>query len=122
MTDLYEILDGRREGGTQVEVGDTVRVHVRVVEGGKERVQVFEGMVIALHRPDRLEGTFKVRRIAHGIGVERTFMFASPRIDKVEVVRHGQVRRAKLYFLRGLTGKAARIRERRGPRPTAVKG
>jgi large subunit ribosomal protein L19 len=120
-TELHELLDGRREGGTQVEVGDTVRVHVRVVEGGKERVQVFEGMVIGLHRPERLDGTFKVRRIAHGIGVERTFMFASPRIDKVEVVRHGQVRRAKLYFLRGLTGKAARIRERRGPRPTAAK-
>ena len=84
------------------------------------RVPVFEGMVIGLHRPDRLDGTFKVRRIAHGIGVERTFMFASPRIDKVEVVRHGQVRRAKLYFLRGLTGKAARIRERRAPRPTAT--
>ncbi len=119
MAELHEILEGRREGGTQVEVGDTVRVHVRVVEGGKERIQVFEGMVIGLHRPDRLDGTFKVRRIAHGIGVERTFMFASPRIDKVEVVRHGQVRRAKLYFLRGLTGKAARIRERRAPRPTA---
>jgi large subunit ribosomal protein L19 len=118
MTELHELLDGRREGGTQVEVGDTVRVHVRVVEGGKERVQVFEGMVIGLHRPDRLDGTFKVRRLAHGVGVERTFMFASPRIDKVEVVRHGQVRRAKLYFLRGLTGKAARIRERRAPRPT----
>ncbi len=122
MAELHEILEGRREGGTQVEVGDTVRVHVRVVEGGKERIQVFEGMVIGLHRPDRLDGTFKVRRIAHGIGVERTFMFASPRIDKVEVVRHGQVRRAKLYFLRGLTGKAARIRERRAPRPTAAKG
>ena len=121
MAELHELLEGRREGGTNIEVGDTVRVHVRVVEGGKERIQVFEGMVIALHRPDRLDGTFKVRRIAHGVGVERTFMFASPRIDKVEVVRHGQVRRAKLYFLRGLTGKAARIRERRGPRPTAAK-
>ena len=120
MTELHEVLDGRREGGAQVEVGDTVRVHVKVVEGGKERVQVFEGMVIGLHRPDRLDGTFKVRRIAHSIGVERTFMFASPRIDKVEVVRHGKVRRAKLYFLRGLTGKAARIRERRAPRPTAT--
>ena len=120
MPELHELLDGRREGGTSVEVGDTVRVHVRVVEGGKERIQVFEGMVIGLHRPERLDGTFKVRRIAHGIGVERTFLFASPRIDKVEVVRHGQVRRAKLYFLRGLTGKAARIRERRAPRPTAA--
>lgn len=110
---LHELLEGRREGGPAVEIGDTVRVHVRVVEGGKERIQVFEGMVIGEHRPGRLDGTFKVRRIAHGVGVERTFMFASPRIDKVEVIRHGQVRRAKLYFLRGLTGKAARIRERR---------
>src|SRR4030095_5112219 len=120
MGELHELRDGRREGGTQVEVGDTVRVHVRVVEGGKERVQVFEGIVIGLHRPDRLEGTFKVRRIAHNIGVERTFLFASPRIDKIEVLRHGQVRRAKLYYLRNLTGKAARIRERRTPRPQKV--
>ena len=117
MAELHELLDGRREGGVRLEVGDTVRVHVRVVEGGKERVQAFEGMVIGQHRPDRLDGTFKVRRIAHGVGVERTFMFASPRIDKVEVLRHGRVRRAKLYFLRGLTGKAARIPERRSPRP-----
>ena len=116
MTELYELLEGSREGGVQVEVGDTVRVHVRVVEGGKERIQVFEGMVIAQHRPGRLEGTFKVRRIAHGIGVERTFLFASPRVDKVEVMRHGQVRRSKLFYLRGLTGKAARIAERRTPR------
>jgi large subunit ribosomal protein L19 len=95
---------------------------VKVVEGGKERIQVFEGMVIGQHRPEQLDGTFKVRRIAHNIGVERTFMFASPRIDKIEVVRHGEVRRAKLYYLRGLTGKAARIRERRTPRSVAPKG
>lgn len=119
MADLYAALEGRREGGATVEVGDTVRVHVRVVEGGKERVQVFEGIVIGQHRPKSTDGTFTVRRVTHGIGVERTFLFASPRIDKVEVVRHGQVRRAKLYFLRGLTGKAARIRERRTPRAKA---
>ena len=119
MVELHELLEGKREGGATVEVGDTVRVHVKVVEGGKERIQVFEGMVIGLHRPERLDGTFKVRRIAHGVGVERTFLFASPRIEKVEVMRHGQVRRAKLYYLRGLTGQAARIRERRAPRPTA---
>src|SRR5437870_9624832 len=106
MTELHEVLDGRREGGAQVEVGDTVRVDVKVVEGGKERVQVFEGLVIGLHRPDTLDGTFRVRRVTHGIGVERTFLFASPRIEKVDVVRHGQVRRAKLYYLRKLTGKA----------------
>jgi len=113
MFELHQVLDGRREGGPRVEVGDTVRVHVKVVEGNKERVQAFEGVVIGMHQPDRLDGTFRVRRIAHGIGVERTFMFASPRIDRVEVMRHGVVRRAKLYYLRALTGKAARIRERR---------
>ena len=122
MPELHEVLDGRRIGGPSVEVGDTVRVHVKVVEGGKERVQAFEGVVIGLHRPERLDGTFRVRRVTHGIGVERTFMFASPRIDKVDVVRHGQVRRAKLYYLRKLTGKAARIRERRTTRtPAAAK-
>jgi large subunit ribosomal protein L19 len=120
MPELHELLEGRREDDRSVDVGDTVRVHVRVVEGGKERVQVFEGIVIGEHRPKQLDGTFTVRRIAHGIGVERTFMFASPRIDKIEAIRHGRVRRAKLYYLRGLTGKAARIRERRAPRPTAA--
>lgn len=120
MFELHEVLDGRREGGPRVEIGDTVRVHVKVVEGTKERIQVFEGLVIGMHSPDRLEGTFRVRRIAHGIGVERTFMFASPRIDHVEVIRHGRVRRAKLYYLRALTGKAARIRERRVVRPTTT--
>ena len=117
MADLTALLDGRRTEGPQVEVGDTVRVYVRVVEGGKERTQAFEGIVLKLHSPDRLDGTFTVRRVTHGVGVERTFMFASPGLDKVEVVRHGRVRRAKLYFLRGLTGRAARIRERRAPRP-----
>jgi large subunit ribosomal protein L19 len=119
MPELHEILEGKRdETGRTVEVGDTVRVHVKVVEGGKERVQVFEGIVIGQHRPKQLDGTFTVRRIAHNIGVERTFMFASPRVERIEVMRHGVVRRAKLYYLRGLTGKAARIRERRAPRPT----
>ncbi|MFN8637367.1 MAG: 50S ribosomal protein L19 [Chloroflexota bacterium] len=94
--------------------GDTVRVHVRVVEGSRERLQVFEGIVIATHRPKSPDGTFTVRRIAsHSIGVERTFMYQSPRVDRVEVARRGIVRRAKLYYLRELTGKAARIKERR---------
>jgi large subunit ribosomal protein L19 len=94
--------------------GDTVRVHVRVVEGSRERVQVFEGVVIGTHRPKSSEGTFTVRRIgSHGIGVERTFMYHSPRVDRVEVARRGIVRRAKLYYLRELTGRAARIKERR---------
>jgi large subunit ribosomal protein L19 len=114
MLDLATLVQGRLpEGYPAVEIGDTVRVHVRVVEAGRERTQVFEGVVIAEHRPKRVDGTFTVRRVTHGVGVERTFPFASPRVDKVEVVRHGQVRRAKLYYLRKLSGKAARLRERR---------
>ena len=92
--------------------GDTVRVHVKVVEGTRERVQVFEGLVI-----DRKNGgvkeTFTVRRISYNVGVERTFPVHSPRIAKIEVMRRGIVRRAKLYYLRNLTGKAARIKEKR---------
>ena len=98
--------------------GDTVRVSVRVVEGSRERVQVFEGVVIAMHNFKQPDGSFTVRRLAHGIGVERIFPVNSPRVDKVEVARRGKVRRAKLYYLRNLTGKAARIKERRTPRPT----
>ncbi len=93
--------------------GDTVRVHAKVVEGTRERVQVFEGVVIR-RRSGGINENFTVRRIAaHGIGVERTFLLHSPRIDKIEVTRFGRVRRAKLYYLRGRTGKAARIVERR---------
>src|SRR5512146_2054221 len=96
----------------ELEAGDTVRVHTLIVEGDKERVQVFQGLVIRL-RHGGMNSSFTVRRIAaHGIGVERTFLFASPRVDKVEVLRHAKVRRARLYFLRGRTGKAARLRER----------
>ena len=98
--------------------GDTLRVSVRVVEGSRERVQVFEGVVIATHAIGQPDGTFTVRRVAHGVGVERIFAINSPRIDKVEVVRRGKVRRAKLYYLRKLTGRAARIKEKRAPRPT----
>src|SRR5947208_306679 len=94
-------------------VGDTVRVSVKVVEGSRERIQVFEGVVMR-RRAGGINANFTVRRIAsHGIGVERTFLLHSPRIDKIEVVRRGVVRRAQLYYLRGLTGKAARIKERR---------
>jgi large subunit ribosomal protein L19 len=96
--------------------GDTVRVHVKVVEGTRERIQVFEGTVIALSRKVGLGTKFTVRRIAsHGVGVERTFLVHSPRIDKIEVLRHGDVRRAKLFYLRDKVGKRARIRERREP-------
>jgi large subunit ribosomal protein L19 len=96
--------------------GDTVRVHAKVVEGSRERVQVFEGVVIR-RRGGGINENFTVRRMAaHGIGVERTFLVHSPRIDKIEVTRYGRVRRANLYFLRGRTGRAARITERRRDR------
>ena len=92
--------------------GDTVKVSTKIVEGEKERIQLFQGVVIKLrHSADG--GNFTVRRIAYGIGVERTFPFHSPLIAKVEVVRHGKVRRAKLYYLRGLSGKKARLKEKK---------
>ncbi len=91
-------------------VGDTVRVFVKVVEGTRERLQAFEGTVIARRNGSARE-TFTVRRVSYGIGVERTFPLHSPRVDKIEVVRKGKVRRAKLYYLRGLQGKAAKIKE-----------
>ena len=89
--------------------GDTVRVHVRIVEGDKERVQVFEGVVIRRRRG--LRGTFTVRKISYGVGVERTFPLSSPRIQKIEVTRHGKVRRAKLYYIRDRIGKSAKVEE-----------
>jgi len=92
--------------------GDTVKVNVKVSEGDKERIQAFQGVVIRI-RNSADGGTFTVRRIAYGIGVERTFLFQSPLIEKVQIMRHGKVRRAKLYYLRGLSTKAARIKERR---------
>lgn len=95
--------------------GDTVKVHVRVVEGDKERIQVFQGVVIA-RRGGGTRETFTVRKISGGVGVERIFPLHSPIIDKIEVVRRGKVRRAKLYYLRALRGKAARIEERQDER------
>lgn len=92
--------------------GDTVRVQVKVVEGTRERLQAFEGLVIGRSGGSSRE-TFTVRRISYGIGVERTFPVHSPRVEKIEVVRRGVVRRAKLFYLRKLTGKAARIKEKR---------
>ena len=94
-----------------VEVGDTVRVHIKVKEGNRERIQVFEGIVIA-KKHGGLEETFTVRRLAYGVGVEKVFPIHSPLIEKVETVRSGYVRRAKLYYLRGRVGKAAKIREK----------
>jgi large subunit ribosomal protein L19 len=95
--------------------GDTVRVHVRVVEGDKERIQVFQGIVIG-RRGDGTRETFTVRKISGGVGVERIFPLHSPSIDRIDLVRRGKVRRAKLYYLRELRGKAARIEERRDER------
>ena len=104
----------------QFGAGDTVRVHAKVVEGTRERIQVFEGVVIR-RRSGGVNENFTVRRIAsHGIGVERTFLINSPRIEKIEVIRSGKVRRARLYYLRDLTGKAARIKERRRPNRAIV--
>ncbi|SHJ59992.1 large subunit ribosomal protein L19 [Anaerobranca californiensis DSM 14826] len=94
----------------QFKAGDTVRVHVKVIEGQRERIQVFEGVVIK-RKGSGIRETFTVRRISYGVGVERTFPIHSPKIDKIEVIRIGKVRRAKLYYLRNLTGKAARIKE-----------
>ncbi len=95
--------------------GDTVKVHVRVVEGDKERIQIFQGLVIA-RRGSGTRESFTVRKMSGGIGVERVFPLHGPVIDQIEVVRRGRVRRAKLYYLRGLRGKAARIEERREDR------
>ncbi|MBQ8654252.1 MAG: 50S ribosomal protein L19 [Clostridia bacterium] len=91
-------------------IGDTIRVWVKVVEGNRERLQAFEGTVIAM-RNGGIRETFTVRRVSYGIGVERTFPKHSPRVDHVEVIRKGKVRRAKLYYLRSLQGKAAKIKE-----------
>ncbi|MBR0408072.1 MAG: 50S ribosomal protein L19 [Clostridia bacterium] len=91
-------------------VGDTLRVFVKVVEGSRERLQAFEGTVIAKRNGSSRE-TFTVRRVSYGIGVERTFPLHSPRVDHIEVIRRGKVRRAKLYYLRNLQGKAAKIKE-----------
>ena len=111
---IIEVLEKEqlRSDIPQFAPGDTVRIHARIVEGTRERIQVFEGVVIA-RQGTGVRETFTVRRIASGVGVERLFPVHSPRIAKIEVTRRGIVRRAKLYYLRGLTGKAARIREKR---------
>ena len=98
--------------------GDTVKVHVKVVEGEKERVQAFEGVVIR-KRGEGARASFTVRRISYGMGVERTFPLHSPMIERVQVVRRGEVRRSKLYYLRQLSGKAARLKEKRAVVPTS---
>lgn len=112
--DIIRILEQEqlRTDVPQFRPGDTVRVQVKVVEGTRERLQAFEGLVIARSGGSSRE-TFTVRRVSYGVGVERTFPVHSPRVDKIEVVRRGVVRRAKLFYLRDLTGKAARIKEKR---------
>ena len=91
--------------------GDTVKVHIRIIEGSKERVQIFQGVVIK-RKKGTMNASYTVRKISHGVGVEKTFCLHNPRIEKIEVVTRGRVRRSRLYYLRGLRGKAARIRER----------
>ena len=111
--DLIQELNKERLANevTPVKVGDTVRVHVKVKEGSRERIQVFEGTVIAKKHGGITE-TITVRRISYGVGVEKVFPVHSPSIDKIEVVRSGAVRRAKLYYLRGRVGKGAKIKEK----------
>jgi large subunit ribosomal protein L19 len=100
--------------------GDTLRVNFRIVEGNNERVQTFEGVCIARSNSG-INSSFTVRKMSHGEGVERVFPLYSPRVESIELVRRGEVRRAKLYYLRGLTGKAARITEKKTVRPTTDK-
>ncbi len=115
MVDLMQSVEAQvlRPEPPRLRPGDAVRVHVRIVEGDRERTQVFEGTVIGL-KGGGANATFTVRRIAaHGVGVERTFLLNSPRVEKIEVTRRAKVRRAKLYYLRGRTGKKARLKEKR---------
>ena len=113
MSDIIRELEKEqlRSDLPKLEIGDTVRVYVKVVEGNRERLQNFEGVVIKM-QGGGIRKTFTVRRISYGVGVERTFPYHSPRIGRIEVVRHGVVRRAQLYYLRERTGKAAKIKER----------
>lgn len=106
-----------RDDHPDFKAGDTIKVHLRIVEGGKERIQVFEGVVIALKHAG-LDRTFTVRKVTWSVGVERTFFYHSKKIDKIKVIRRGKVRRAKIYYLRKRIGKAARIKELRRPKAT----
>ena len=113
MTDLLRAVEAKaNEKIPKLQAGDTVSVHVKIKEGDRERIQEFKGIVIRLRKGGN-QSSFTVRRMAsNGIGVERTFLLRSPRLDKVVVERHGQVRRAQLYFMRGRTGKSARLKQK----------
>lgn len=118
MSELIKIVErafntDRRAELPAFKAGDTINVHVKINEGNKERVQQFQGVVIQRKNPNTNGETFTVRKVSNGIGVERIFPIISPAIDKIELVRRGAVRRARLYYLRGLSGKAARIKEKR---------
>lgn len=120
MLELIKSLDAQDRNLPALAPGDTVKVHVKIVEGTNRRIQVFQGVIIRMRNGGQHEN-FTVRRVAsHGIGVERTFLLRSPRIDKIEVLRHGKVRRAQLYYMRKLSGKAARLRERREAKPGTI--
>ena len=115
MSDLIKLVESEyaeaRSKHPEFKAGDTVNVHVRIREGNKERVQQFRGTVIQRRNPNTNGETFTVRKVSNGIGIERIFPILSPNIDKIELIRRGKVRRARLYYLRGLQGKAARIKE-----------
>lgn len=112
MSNIIDVIEQEslRTDLPEVKIGDTVKVWVKIKEGNRERLQAFEGVVIAI-RNGGVRVTFTVRRLSFGIGVERTFPFHSPKIDHIDIVRHGKVRRAKLYYLRGRVGKAAKLKE-----------
>jgi large subunit ribosomal protein L19 len=114
MTGIETVERGQMVDRPAMKAGDTVRVHVKVREGDKERIQIFEGMVIGMHRGGA-RASFTVRKVSFGQGVERIFPLHSPTIEKIDVIRTARVRRAKLYFLRNLKGKAARMREQKRP-------
>jgi large subunit ribosomal protein L19 len=102
-----------KTGLPEIRAGDTVRVHTKIKEGDKERIQIFEGVVIAVHRGG-VRASFTVRKVSYGVGVERIFPLHSPRIDRIEVMGHGEVRRSRLFYLRDLQGKAARLHQEEG--------
>ena len=112
---------GMKENPPEVRVGDTVKVHMRIVEGEKERIQVIEGVVIRL-RGGGIRKSVTVRKMSFGVGVERIFPIHSPRVEKIDIVKHAKVRRAKLYYLRDLRGKAARLKEIKANKPKEKAG